>query len=125
MSGWTVDEREAVSDARELEISSRRGNGTLSPPVTIWAVRVGDDIFIRSVNGPDATWYRGARTRAGGRVWAGGVERDVHFGDVSDRLGDEIDDAYRAKFGADSPHTHAIIAPLARSTTTRLIPDDA
>jgi hypothetical protein len=122
MSDWTVDEIQAIGDARELEISSRRRDGTLSPQVTIWAVRVGDDIYIRSVNGPDATWYRGARARAAGRVWSGGIERDVRFEEPAAGLDDEIDNAYRAKFGAESPHTQAIITPVARGLTVRVIP---
>jgi len=125
MPKWTADQLQAICDARELEISSRRRDGTLSPQVTIWAVRVGNDIYIRSVNGPDATWYRNARARSAGRVWAGGIEQDVRFEEPTDRLDDEIDDAYRAKFGADSPHTHAILAPIARPTTVRVLPEQA
>ena len=122
MPGWTADELQAIGDAEELEISSRRRDQTLSPRVTIWAVRVGDDIYVRSVNGPDATWYRNTQTRLSGRIWSGGIEQDVRFEDASGRPEEDIDDAYRTKFGADSPDTHAIIAPLARTTTSRLIP---
>jgi hypothetical protein len=124
MPEWTAEQLQAISDARELEISSRRRDGTLSPKVTIWAVQVGSDVYIRSVNGPEATWYRNARARSVGRVWSGGIEQDVRFEEPADRLDDGIDDAYRAKFGADSPHTQAILAPIARPTTVRVIPQD-
>ena len=44
----TDTELDALGSAGELEISSRRGDGMLSPPMTIWAVRHGDDIYVRS-----------------------------------------------------------------------------
>jgi hypothetical protein len=124
MPEWTGDELQAVNDAREMQISSRRRDGTLSPQVTIWAVRLGDDIYIRSVNGPDATWYRNTRTRPTGRVWSGGIERDVRFAPADDQLEDRIDDAYRTKFGASSSPTQRIVASPARDTTIHLVPAD-
>jgi hypothetical protein len=79
MEPWTDAELDALATAGELQIRSRRRDGTLSPPVTIWALRHDADIYIRSVNGPSATWYRAAKRRATGRIWSGGVERDVRF----------------------------------------------
>jgi hypothetical protein len=121
MAGWTAEHLQIIADAEELEISSRRPDGTLSPRITIWAVRVGDDLYFRSVLGTQAPWFRAARNRTTGRVWSNGVEQDVRFEDAADRPQDPIDDAYRAKFGADNPDTWNIIAPPARVTTTRVI----
>jgi hypothetical protein len=45
-------------------------------------VRVGDDLYTRSVNGADAAWFRGTRVRHEGHVSAGGVDADVDFLDV-------------------------------------------
>jgi hypothetical protein len=58
---------------------SRCPDGTLSPYVTIWGVRSGDDIYIRSAYGPENGWYRRAKARRTGRIRAGSVERDVPF----------------------------------------------
>jgi hypothetical protein len=124
MPAWTDPELTAIGDARELEICSRRRDGSLSPQVTIWAVRVGDEIYARSVNGPDATWYRNAVNRSTGRIWSGGVEREVGFAVADSGLEEAIDAAYNARFGAASSHTQAINAPLARQTTIRLDPSD-
>ena len=41
MKQWTDKELDTLGAAGELEISSRRADGTLSPPVTIWAKRRG------------------------------------------------------------------------------------
>jgi hypothetical protein len=49
-----MDERRArqeIGRAEELEIASARRDGTLRQPVTIWVVRHGDDLYVRSVNG--------------------------------------------------------------------------
>ena len=124
MKQWTDKELDALGAAGELEISSRRADGTLSAPVTIWAVRHDDNVYVRSVNGPSATWYSAARRRGAGWISSGGVERDVQFLDPEGNVEDAIDNAYRDKYGASSSATQHIIAPLARDTTIRLTPAD-
>ncbi len=124
MELWTDTDLDALGSAVELEIASRRGDGTLSPPVTISAVRHEDDVYVRSVNGPSATWYRVAKRCGAGRISSGGVERDVRFLGPEVDVGDAIDSAYRAKYGASSSATQRITAPLARDTTIRLTPAD-
>jgi hypothetical protein len=51
MPGWTNDELEAIDAAEELDLASVRRDGTLRGPVTMWVVRHGDDLYVRSVNG--------------------------------------------------------------------------
>ena len=80
-------------------------------------VRVGDSIYIRSVNGPDASWFRGAQLRGQGAIRSGGVTKDVFFVRTAGK-DKEIDDAYRAKYGSGSA-VRAIISALATSTTLR------
>lgn len=77
MSTWTRDELEAIGDAEELELASMRRDGTLRRPVTIWDVRIGDDIYVRSVSGRGSSWFRGVQDRHRARIEAGGVEKDV------------------------------------------------
>jgi hypothetical protein len=54
MTTWTSDELTKIGTADELEIASLRRDGTLRNSVTIWVVRHGDDLYVRSVNGPTA-----------------------------------------------------------------------
>lgn len=54
MSTWTNDELAKIGKAEELEIASVRSDGTPRKPVTIWVVRVGDDLYVSSVNGRGA-----------------------------------------------------------------------
>src|SRR2546427_5957927 len=98
MTGWTNEELTRIEGADELEIASLRRDGTLRSPVTIWVVRDGDDLYVRSVNGRTAAWFRGTQVRHEGRIRAGGVEKDVTFVDVDDDMADRIDDAYRDKY---------------------------
>ena len=122
MTTWTPEELSAIDDADELEIWARRRDGTLRNPVTIWVVRVGDDLYVRSVNGPTAAWFRSTRTRQDGHVRAGGVDTDVNFVDVEHGLDDQIDGAYRAKYRYSSSAVSHIISTEARSTTIKLVP---
>jgi hypothetical protein len=103
-----------------LRIAGRRADDSLRKPVIIWQVRVGDDIYVRSVNGPDAAWFRGTQARGEGRIESGGVSKDVTF--TNDNTKDaEIDAAYAAKYGSGSS-VRAITSPIATSTTLRVEP---
>ena len=123
MTAWTKDELTRIGDAEELEIASTRRDGTLGSPRTIWVVPVGSDLYVRSVNGPTAAWFRGTQVRREGRIQAGGLDRDVAFADADHTLDDDIDAAYRSKYRRYARSiTDSITSPGARSTTTRLLP---
>ncbi len=121
MTMWTSDELTKIGAAEELQIASQRRDGTLRNPVTIWAVRIDNDLYVRSVNGRTSAWFRGTQVRSEGRIWAGGVERDVHFEEVSEHS-DELDRAYRTKYHRYPSSVAHITSPEARSATLRLVP---
>jgi len=126
MTTWTPDELDKIGKAEELEIASLRRDGTLRKPVTIWVVRHGDDLYVRSGYGRAAAWYRGVEARHEGRIKAGGVEKDVTFADVDPALNDHIDAAYRAKYREhEAQYVDPMVAAEARSTTIRLLPHSA
>lgn len=124
MANWTRDELDKIGNADELQSVTLRRDGTPRKPVTIWVVRVGDDLYVRSGYGDRAAWYRGARNRREGRIMAGGIEKDVRFEDAKDpALNDRIDAAYRSKYlhhGAQ--WVDPMVAAEARSTTIKLVP---
>jgi hypothetical protein len=126
MATWSTDELDTIGRADELQIAPRRRDGTRRPPVTIWVVRLGDDLYVRSWRGPSGRWFRGAQQTHHGHIRAGGVERDVTFVDADDTLNDSIDAAYRTKYRryADS-YVPPMLSPDARATTLRLVPDAA
>jgi hypothetical protein len=122
MAAWTSEELDTIAAAEELDLASVRRNGTLRNPVTMWVVRHGDEIYVRSVNGRGSSWFRGAQARHEADIQAGGVHKDVALIETDD-LGDEIDAAYRAKYGRLYPSiVPAIVAPEARAATLELVP---
>jgi len=122
MAAWDADELAAIAAASELQITPRRSDGTLRKPVTIWVVRVGEELYVRSVRGSKGSWYRGSREHNQGRIEAGGVERDVDFVAAGHGLDEEIDAAYREKYGYPSSAVEHITSLEARETTIRLVP---
>src|SRR5438477_13122645 len=102
MTTWTSGELDAISDADELTLASVRDDGTLRRPVTMWVVRDGDDVYVRSVNGRGSSWFRGALDRHEARIRAGGVDKDVSLTEPAD-VNDEVDAAYPAKYGTRYP----------------------
>jgi hypothetical protein len=60
MTAWTADELARIGRATELDIASRRPDGTLRPFVTIWVVCVGDDVYVRSAYGYANPWFQRA-----------------------------------------------------------------
>lgn len=121
MYKWTNDELSRIGNAEELEIASLRGDGTLRKPVTIWVVRVGDDLYVRSYRGYGGAWFRGALERHAGHVEAGGVTQDVTFVEEADpAINDQVDAAYRAKYGRYPQYVAPMLTPEVRATTIRL-----
>jgi hypothetical protein len=120
---WTDDGLAAVGTAEELELSSRRSDGTLRPFVTMWVVRVGDDLYVRSAHGPDNGWYRRAVASGTGRIRAGGIERDVTFATANPGVHDAIDAAYHAKYDRYGPRiVGTVVGTAAADVTVRLTP---
>ena len=122
MTTWTSDELSKIGNAEELEIASMRKDGTLRDPVIIWVVRVGDELFVRPVNGRSG-WWRGTQTRKEGHIRAGGVEKDVTFADGDSSAGDQIDAEYRRKYRRYAANiVNSVLTPQAREATIKLAP---
>jgi len=123
MTPWTSDELTKIGTAEELQIASLRQDGTLRKPVTIWVVRLGNDLFVRSVRGRSGAWFRGTQVRLQGHIQAGGLDKDVTFVDATPDINDQIDAAYRTKYRRySSSIVSTIVTPEARSSTIKLVP---
>jgi hypothetical protein len=123
MTQWTPDQLDKVGRAEELQIASVGPDTKLRKPVTIWVVRHGDDLYVRSVRGPSANWFRGTQERHEGRIRAGGVQQDVTFLDAGHDIDEEVEAAYRAKYRRYAGSIlNSVLTPEARSTTIKLVP---
>ena len=122
MSTWTSDELDRIGRAEELELAPVRRDGTLRQPVTIWVVRHGGDLYVRSVNGRTSSWFRGAQARHEAHIEAGGAGKDVVLVET-DEMRDEIDASYRSKYGRYAESiVGSIVSPEARAATLKLVP---
>ena len=123
MTTWTSVELNTIGTADELQIAAVRADGTLRKPVIIWVVRLGDELYVRSVNGRTSAWFRGVQVQHAGRIWAGGLEKEVTFVEDSDpETNKKIDAAYAAKYRRSPSSVEHINSPAARTATIKLVP---
>jgi hypothetical protein len=95
----------------------------LRKPVIIWVVRVGDDIYIRCVNGREGAWFRGVQTRYEGHISAGGVQKDVTFVEEADAdLNARIDEAYLTKYQRYPQWVAPMVTPEVKAATLKVLP---
>jgi hypothetical protein len=125
MTDWTTAELDRVDGADELQITTARRDGSLRSWVPIWAVRVGNELFVRSYRGTDGAWYRHATQLPNGRIRANGMERGVAFDSADENFTTAVDEAYRAKYARyGSTYLRPMLAEQARAATLRLTPRD-
>jgi hypothetical protein len=122
-TAWTAGDLARIGAAREVQLASRRGDGSLRPYVTMWAVRAGDCIYVRSAYGPDNPWYRRAVASGAGRIRGGGIERDVVFAGAEPAVQGDIDAAYHAKYDRYGPRiVGSVTGPATHQVTIRITP---
>lgn len=121
MTNWTEDELDTIGKADEVQIGPLRPDGTAHRPVTIWVVRVGDDLYVRSWRGRDGGWFRAVRRTHAGHLHAGRVDRDVSLIEADPDINDAINAAYRTKYDRSS-YLEDMVGTPARATTLKLIP---
>jgi hypothetical protein len=123
MDTWTASELERIGGTGELRLASRRGDGSLRAYVTMWVVRTGDGLYVRSAHGPDNPWYRRAIASGTGRIRVGGIETDVSFASAGQAVQADVDAAYHAKYDR---YGQAIVGSVtgyaAHQVTIRLVP---
>jgi hypothetical protein len=124
MTAWTSEDLNKIGTAEELEIAPLRRDGIPTKPTTIWVVRVGDDLYVRSYRGRRGSWFRAAQVRHEGQIRAATVEKDVTFLEETDpRTNDQIDAVYRTKYGGyNAQYVDPMVASEARATTIKLVP---
>ncbi len=118
---WTANELATLGDEQLLRISTTRSDGSTRRPVIIWAVVVGNDLYVRSVRGDVGGWYRHIQANPDARIESGGVKREVTTVAADRTLDQEIDDAYLAKYGPPFA-VDSITIPAAKATTLKLVP---
>ena len=123
MTRWARDELETIDSTQELRLASKRPDGKLRPYVTMWVVRVDDDVYVRSAYGPENPWFRRAKRSANGRIRVGEIESDVTFTEPEPGMHAAIDSAYHAKYDQYGPRiVGSVVGPDVEAVTIRLNP---
>ena|SRR5207302_5100638 len=123
MTAWTDDELEKIGATDELQLASRREDGTLRKPVTIWVVRRSDDLYVRAFKGRASSWFRATQARREGQIQAGDMQKDVAFVDPDQSIGDALDAEYQSKYGRyGARYVDPMLSTEARAATIKLIP---
>jgi len=125
MAAWTEKELRRVEAAQEIDIAPVRRNGALRRPTPIWIVRAGDDLYVRAAYEANQGWHGVARTSGQARISTAGFERDVAVEDADGAVLDQVDAAYRQRYGAYASIVDSITDDEHRATTLRLTPREA
>ncbi|BCJ38611.1 hypothetical protein Athai_61140 [Actinocatenispora thailandica] len=125
----TTPDIEQFRSADEIEISTRRSDGSLRSFVPIWLVSVDGALYIRSYRGTAGAWYRHAiagGSRHTGAIRAGGHQANVTFTQVGPGehgLLDAISQAYQNKYARyGDTYLKPMLAERATAATVRLDP---
>jgi hypothetical protein len=122
MIDWTRGDLATIGATEELQVATLRPDGSVRPFTTIWVVRVGDDLYVRSYRGRGSAWFRSVLQRPEGRIRGGGIERDVTFEEPTDVDHDAIDQAYRSKYARHArTYVDPMVSPTASAATLRLV----
>jgi hypothetical protein len=122
MSTWMSEELSRIGAAEELQLASLRRDGTLRHYATMWGVRAGGDLYVRSAYGPNNPWFRRAKASGAGRIRASGLERDV-TAEPAPGVHAAIDAAYHSKYDRYGPRiVGSVVGSDAEAVTTKLIP---
>ena len=122
---WTPEDLQPISVAHELEIATRRADGTLRRWVPIWVVSTGGQVYVRTWYRRESGWFGHVLATPRARVRVPGLEADVVVDDIgagTPELRTEIDGAYQAKYGRQGG-TERMVTDEAAAATLRLSRD--
>lgn len=111
----------ALAAAEEIRIETRASDGTTHSTI-IWVVTSDDAVYIRSVNGPGARWYREATADTAIGLHVDGRRIDARVVPATDPASIEAcSAALRAKYRADYSLA-SMLEPHTLPTTLRVVP---
>ncbi len=114
-----------LKDAEEIEIET--GAELLETDkiqrTVLWVVVVGQEVYVRSVNGTQGHWYQHLTANPAGVIYADEIRMPVHAAPVFDtQLQRKVSEAYLRKYAQYPQDVAWIIGPEVLATTLRLEP---
>jgi hypothetical protein len=120
---WRGDQLGRIAGSEELQITTRRPDGTQRRWTPIWVVRVGDALYIRSAGGRGSDWYRHATQHNSRRIRAGGIETDAAQQPVEDpALVAHVHHREMNEYGLPPPTNAYRTGPAGWETRSGLVP---
>ena len=126
-AAWSPAELQEIDASHELQIASRRADGTLRPWVPIWVVSTGGLVYVRTWYRRDTGWFGQVLASRRARIRIPGLEADVAVEDVGEgtpELRAGVSAAYEAKYGRGGG-TERMVSAQAVAATLRLSPEES
>jgi hypothetical protein len=124
-STWNPETLAALGNAHEVDVTPFAADGSRRPSRTVWSIRVGDELYVRSWKGRQAVWFRDALATHHGQVavTGGGASQLVTFEEVDAAapVQHPISATYLTKYAADG-YAAAMNEQGPLESTLRLIP---
>lgn len=107
----------------EVEVETSAAGPLARCRSTIWIVVVGEEVFVRSVNGEQGHWYQALTQRAVGKL----CTEDRHIPIRAERISEtelqqQVSEAYLRKYAQYPDDVAWMVGPTAAPTTLRLRP---
>ena len=118
---FAPDELALLTETEEIEIETARPGGDVHRTI-IWVVVDGDDVFIRSVNGAEARWYREATADPSITVHAGTRALPARVEPATDPDSVRRTNEQLARKYANVPGLRPMLKPDIFDTTLRVSP---
>ena len=111
----------ALAEAEEIRIETRAADGATHRTI-IWVVEHDGDVYLRSVNGPGARWYREATANGDVTLHVKGRALPVRLESAADATGIAacsagLESKYRGDYSLAS-----MLEPRTLPTTLRVVP---
>lgn len=111
----------AIAVAEEIRIETRAADGTPHRTI-IWVVTHDGAVYVRSVNGPDARWYREATAHGDVALHVDGRRFPARVEPAADAAGVEAcSEGLKAKYRR-SYSLQSMLQPDTLPTTLRVVP---
>jgi hypothetical protein len=121
------DQRELrlLGDTEEIEIETCMGLPETAEPkrTVVWVVVVGEDVYVRSVNGEQGHWYQHLAANPVGAIYAHDSRLPIRaVGVIDTQTQLKVSEAYLHKYRQYPQDAAWIITPTVLATTLRLDP---
>ena len=124
---WKPETLAALANALEVDVTPFAADGSRRPSRTIWSIRVGDELYVRSWKGRPAVWFQDALATHEGEiaVTGGGASQRVTFEEVDAAapVQAQISATFLTKYAADT-YASSMNEQGPLDSTLRLLPHD-